>query len=142
MWYKRNIQSKKIQCKRVLGLIKYTHRLVDHNKVTQLEFFLEIALSKSKGVLILRTIPRHNQKTDTAAQLYCTLSMYVIPKTISRQNQKTSTMPQLYCTLSTWICNIKTYFRSETKKLTQQHNWKKSSSSPCAASVTCIRHLQ
>ncbi len=25
----------KIQCKRVLGRIKYTHRLADHNKVTQ-----------------------------------------------------------------------------------------------------------
>jgi hypothetical protein len=61
---------------------------------------------KSKGVLILRTISRHNaifhhnQKTDTTTQLYCTLSTYVTPKTISRQNQKTNTMPQLYCRLS------------------------------------------
>ncbi len=28
------------------------------------------------------------QKNDTTAQLYCTLSTYVTPKTISRQNQK------------------------------------------------------
>jgi hypothetical protein len=35
---------------------------------------------KSKGVLILRTISRHNQKTDTTAQLYCTLSTYVIDR--------------------------------------------------------------
>ena len=61
--------------------MKYTHRLADHNKVTQKIFLL-------KRVLILRTIFRHNQKTDTTAQLYCTLSTYVTPKTISRQNQK------------------------------------------------------
>jgi hypothetical protein len=34
--------------------MKYTHRLADHNKVTQYK--------NSKGVLILRTISRHNQK--------------------------------------------------------------------------------
>ncbi len=28
----------------------------------------------------------------------------------------------------------------QTKKLTQQHNWKKCSSSPCAASVLCLCH--
>ncbi len=28
------------------------------------------------------------QKNDTTAQLYCTLSRYVTPKTIFRQNQK------------------------------------------------------
>jgi hypothetical protein len=33
--YKRKIQNRKIQSKRVLGLTKYTHRLLDHNKVTQ-----------------------------------------------------------------------------------------------------------
>jgi hypothetical protein len=83
-----------IQSKRVLGCIKYTHRLADHNKVTQYDFFVETCL-------ILRTISRHNQKTDTTAQLYCTLSMYVTPKTISHRNQKTNITPQLYCTLST-----------------------------------------
>jgi hypothetical protein len=62
----------------------YTHWLVDHKKVTQYDFFAETAHRKSKGVLILRTISRHNQKTDTTAQLYCTLSTYVTPKTISR----------------------------------------------------------
>ncbi len=76
----------------VLGLMKYTHRLADHNKVTQYEF---------KKFLILRTISHHNQKTDTAAQLYCTLSTYVTTKTFSRQNQKTNTTPQLYGFLST-----------------------------------------
>jgi hypothetical protein len=34
-WYKKNIQNRKIQSKRVLGLMKYTHWLADHNKVTQ-----------------------------------------------------------------------------------------------------------
>jgi hypothetical protein len=32
---------------------------------------------------------------------YRTLSTYITPKTISRHNQKTNTTPQLYCTLST-----------------------------------------
>ncbi len=32
--YKRKIQNRKIQSERVLGLMKYTHRLTDHNKVT------------------------------------------------------------------------------------------------------------
>ncbi len=36
--YKRNIPNIKIQIKTVLGLMKYTHRLADHNKVTQYEF--------------------------------------------------------------------------------------------------------
>jgi hypothetical protein len=36
----------------------------------------------------LRFGGNHNKKTDTTAQLYCTLSTYVTPKTISRQNQK------------------------------------------------------
>ncbi len=87
--------------------MKYTHRLLDHNKVTQKDFFVETAHKKSKGVLILKTISRHNtishhnQKTDTTAQVYCTLSTYVTPKIISRQNQKTNTTPQLYCTLDT-----------------------------------------
>ncbi len=31
------------------------------------------------------------QKNDTNAQLYCTLSTYITPKTISRQNQKNPT---------------------------------------------------
>ncbi len=59
-----------------MGLTKYTHRLLDHNKVTQKDFFVETAHRKSKGVLILRTIShhntisRHNQRTDTTAQLY------------------------------------------------------------------------
>jgi hypothetical protein len=78
----------------MLGVTKYTHRLANHNKVTQQDFFVETAHRKSKGVLILRSISRHstishhNQKTDTTAQVYCTLSMYVTPKTISHQNQK------------------------------------------------------
>ena len=35
VWYKRNIQNREIQSKRVLGLIKNRHRLADHKKVTQ-----------------------------------------------------------------------------------------------------------
>ncbi len=54
-------------------------------------------------------------KTDTTAQLYCTLSAYVTPKIIPRQNQKTNTTPQLYCTLSTSVCKTKNYFLPETK---------------------------
>jgi hypothetical protein len=66
-------------------------------------------------------ISRYNQKTDTTAQLYCTLSMCVTPKTVSRQNQKTNTPPQLYCTLSsTCICRSKPFSR-QNQKLTQ-HN--------------------
>jgi hypothetical protein len=43
----------------------------------------------------LRTISCYNQKTDTTAQLYCTLNnMYVTPKTISCRNQKTNKTPQ------------------------------------------------
>jgi hypothetical protein len=34
-------------------------------------------------------------------------------------------MPQFYCTLDAYVSNTKTYFPPETKKLTQQHNWKK-----------------
>ncbi len=95
----------RIESKKVLDLTKYTHRLLDHNKVTQYIFFVETAYRKSKGVLVLKpisrhiTISHHNQETDTTAQVYCTLSMYVIPKTIFRQNQKTNTTPRLYCTL-------------------------------------------
>ena len=73
----------------------------------------------------MRTISCHKQKTDTTTQLYCTISTYVTPKTIFHQNQKTNTTPQLYCTLSKEVCNTKTNFPPETKKLTQQHNWKK-----------------
>ena len=36
---------------------------------------------------VLNKLSRHNKKTDTTAQLYCTLSTYV-PKTISRQIKK------------------------------------------------------
>ncbi len=58
--YKRKIQSRKTQSKRVLGLTKYSQWLLDHNKVTQYDFFVETAHRKSKGVLILRTISHHN----------------------------------------------------------------------------------
>ncbi len=86
----------------------YDPKFTVHNNAirTSVKSFIYMtAHRKSKGVLILRTISchntisRHNQKTDTTAQVYCTLSTYVIPKTIFRQDQKTKTMPQLYCTL-------------------------------------------
>ena len=48
----------------------------------------------------MRTISRYIQKTDTTAQLYCTLSMCKTPKTISQCKQKTKAPPQLYFTLS------------------------------------------
>jgi hypothetical protein len=102
--------------------MKYTHWLLDHNEVTQYDNFVE-------SVLILRTISHHNQKTDTTAQLYCTLGTYLTPKTISRQNQKTNTTPQLYCTLSTQVCKTKTSFLPEPKTDTTAQ-LEKSSSSP------------
>jgi hypothetical protein len=43
--------------------MKYTHQLADHNKVTQQDFCVETAHRKSKGVLVLRTISHHNQKS-------------------------------------------------------------------------------
>ncbi len=87
-----------------------------------------------KRGLILRTFSRHNQKTDTTAQLYCTLSTQVTPKTISRQNQKTNTTPKLYCTLSMQVCKTKTYFPPEPKTDTTAQ-LEKSSSSPRPAGV-------
>jgi hypothetical protein len=73
--YKRKIQNRKIQSKRVLGLTKYTHRLLDHNKVTQKDFFVEAAHRKSKGVLILRTISCHN--TISAVGLLALSQRYI-----------------------------------------------------------------
>jgi hypothetical protein len=73
---------------------------------------------------MLRTLSRHNQKTETTALLFCTLSASVTPKTISRQNQKTNTTPQLYCNLSTQVSKTKIYFPPE-QKTAQQQNWKK-----------------
>ncbi len=74
-------------------------------------YLLHIALAAAKVTINKTTIKQythfagrvhgHYQKTDTTAQLYCTLSTYVTPKTISYQNQNTNTTPQLYCTLST-----------------------------------------
>ncbi len=71
------------------------------------------------------TISCHNQKTDTTAQVFCKLSMYVIPKTISCQNQKTNTTPQLYCTLDMQVSNTKTYSRHNQKTDTTAHLEKK-----------------
>jgi hypothetical protein len=99
--YKRNIQNRTIQSKTVLGLIKYTHPLADHIKYDNpIRFFCRNVFS------FWKTISHHNQKTDTTAQLNCTLSTYVTPKTISCQIKKTNTTPQLYCTLSTYICSM------------------------------------
>jgi hypothetical protein len=68
-------------------------------------------------------LSRHNKKTDTTAQLHCTLStydctisLYVTPKTISRQNQKNQ-----HNTTTIWyskyiaVCTTKTYFPPEPK---------------------------
>ncbi len=81
--------------------------------------------------------PATTKKTDTTAQLYCTLSMCVTLKTISRQNQKTNTPPQLYCTLSsTCVCRSNPFpHQNQKTDTTQQHNRKKGSSSPRKASV-------
>ena len=76
------------------------------------------------------------QKTDTTAQLCCTLSTYVTPKIISCQIKK---LTQHHNCIVLWVhiyvvCKTKTYFPPE-QKLTEQHNWKKGSSSPRVASV-------
>jgi hypothetical protein len=63
--------------------MKYTRQLVDHNKVSQYDFFVETCSHYENYFC-------HNQKTDTTAQPYCTLNMYVTPKTISHQNKKTT----------------------------------------------------
>jgi hypothetical protein len=42
--------------------MKYKHWLADQNKVTQEDFFVETVHRKSKGVFVLRTISRQNQK--------------------------------------------------------------------------------
>ncbi len=55
----------------------------------------------SSRKFVQNLLSRHNNKNDTTAQLYCTLSMNITAKTISHQNQKTNPTPQLYCTLST-----------------------------------------
>ncbi len=47
--------------------------------------FLKLSFNK-KIRTNLSFLPQ--QKTDTTAQLYCTLSTYITPKTISCQNQK------------------------------------------------------
>ncbi len=73
----------------------------------------------------MRSISHYNQKIDTTAQLYCTLSMYITPKTISHQNQKTNTTPQLYYTLSTKVCKTKIYFLPEPKTDTKPQLEKK-----------------
>ncbi len=75
--------------------MKYTHQLLDHNKVTQLDFFVETAHRKSKGVLILRTISRHN--------------------TISCQNQKTDTTDRTNVLYTKYVCNTNNYFPPEPK---------------------------
>ncbi len=75
------------------------------------------------------------QKTDTTAQLYCTLSTYITPIPISRENQKKNTTPQLYGTpITLLVCKTKTYFPQEQKTDTTAQ-LEKSSSSPHVASV-------
>ncbi len=82
--YKRNIQNRKIQSKRVLGLMKYTHWLADHNKVPNpIRFFVETC-SHFENYFTPQPKNWHNRTTV----LYITLSTYVTPKTISRQNKK------------------------------------------------------
>ncbi len=57
-------------------------------------------LGFNKKICIKLAFPPQ-EKTDTTAQLYCTLSMYVTPTPISHQNKKNKTTPQLYGTLIT-----------------------------------------
>jgi hypothetical protein len=64
--------------------------MIKPNKI----FFVETAHRKSKGVLILRTISRHN-----------TISHH---NTISRHNQKTDTTNQTSVLYTKYVCNTKT----------------------------------
>jgi hypothetical protein len=113
----------------VLGCIKYTHWLADHNKVTQYDFIVEICSHFENY------FPLH-PKTDTTAQLYCTLSMCKTPKTTTHCNQKTNTPPQLYCTLSSACIFEPKPFSHQNQKLTQYTaQLEKGSSSPREASV-------
>jgi hypothetical protein len=57
--------------------------------------------SDSTRKFVLNKLSRHNKKTDTTAQLYCTLSTYVTPKLFPARTKITNTTPQLYGTLST-----------------------------------------
>ncbi len=63
--------------------------------------------------------PTTTKKIDTAAQLYCTLSMRKTLKTISHCNQKTNTPSQLYCTLSSTCVRRSKPFSRQNQKLTQ-----------------------
>ncbi len=91
----------------------------------------------------MKTISRYNQKTDTTAKLYCTLSMCKTLKTISHCNQKTNTPPQLYCTLSsTCICKPKPFSR-QNQKLTQhtaqlEKRFLQPTRSKCIFSSVCL----
>ncbi len=78
-------------------------------------------------------LPQH--KTDTTAQLYCTLSM-LIPKTLSRQIKKKLTQHHNCMVLLVHKEYVKPKpISRQNRKLTQQHNRKKGSSIPCVASV-------
>jgi hypothetical protein len=55
----------------------------------QRKFLIFLRNDSDCKVFVQKKLSRHNKKTDTTAQLYCTLSTYITPKAISRQNQKT-----------------------------------------------------
>ncbi len=57
--------------------------------------------SDSTRKFVLNQLSRHNKKSDTTAQLYCTLSTYVTQKIFTARTKKTNTTPQLYGTLNT-----------------------------------------
>ena len=115
--YKRNIQNRKIQSKRVLGLMKYTHRLADHNKVDnpiriqKVFSFWELFPATTKNW--------HNRTTVLYTKYVCNTKNYFPPKPKKEENsdwtrkfctkltfppqQKNDTTNQLYCTLSMYV---------------------------------------
>ncbi len=61
---------------------------IGDNFFLQRKFSVFLRNDRDFKVFVQNQLSRHNKKTDTTAQLYCTLSTYVTQKTISRQNQR------------------------------------------------------
>ncbi len=94
--YKRNIQNRKLQSKRVIGLMKYTHRVVDHNKVTQYNFFVDWC-SHFENYFMPQPKNWHNRTTVLYTKYLRNTKKY-FP---SEPKKLDNTTLQLYCTLST-----------------------------------------
>ncbi len=74
--------------------MKHTHRLADHNKVTQLDLFVETC-SHFENYFPPQPKICHNRTTVLYTKYVRNTKNYFLPE------PKTNTTPQLYCTLST-----------------------------------------